>query len=59
MSNNHSISTPTKNSPDNYKRICDGYDCQDEPCRKMKVNCGRFGIIALDLCENCSKLFME
>lgn len=35
------------------KNICNGFGCSKYAEQKVKVNCGKFGIISFDLCMTC------
>jgi phosphoribosylformylglycinamidine (FGAM) synthase-like amidotransferase family enzyme len=62
MFNSNSTLTPSKNISNKDKRIlgiCNGFECHNKPISKIKVDCGRFGVITLSLCENCAKLFIK
>lgn len=50
MNNNSTAKEPNKN-------ICDASDCLARATESIKLNAGKFGIITLKVCKECSKLF--
>lgn len=59
MLNDNPTPTPSKNTPNRDKRICNGFGCSNSSKSKIVVNCGNYGNISLDLCENCLELFKK
>ncbi|WP_148687061.1 hypothetical protein [Candidatus Nitrosocosmicus hydrocola] len=62
MFKENSSTSPSKNTSNKDKRIlgmCNGFGCINFSKLNILVSCGRFGIISLDVCENCAKLFKK
>ena len=41
------------------KDICSGFGCIDQATRKVDIPAGTFGLISLNICDNCVKKFIQ
>lgn len=41
------------------KNICESFDCSNEATVEISIDAGKFGVITLNLCDNCIVKFKE
>ena len=54
---NRPLTITDKDYDPRYDKVCNGFGCSNKAIRKVNINAGTFGLISLNLCSKCIRLF--